>query len=175
MRLHALLLAPLLALPFSGMARAESAAPAAKAEAGKSSPQWVPLDEAVKKAAGSSKYVFVEVYTDWCGYCRKLNATTLRAQPVLNELNKNFQSVRLNAESPKTVLWKGKKVSERQMATNWGVTGFPTMLFLNGKGEIIGSYSAYADTKLMVSLLTYISSGAREKNVSFDAFLEGKG
>jgi thioredoxin-related protein len=67
-------------------------------------------------------------------------------------------------------------MTERQVAGDaWGVTGFPTMLFLSSKGEIIGSYSAYADPKLMVHLLTYISSGAREKNVSFDDFLEGKG
>jgi NDP-sugar pyrophosphorylase family protein len=54
--------------------------------------------------------------------------------------------------------------------------GFDDFVIACGyKGEIIGSYSAYADPKLMVHLLTYISSGAREKNVSFDDFLEGKG
>jgi thioredoxin-related protein len=180
MTLRALLLAPLLLLSLGGAVHAENA-PAAKASTGAAAApakaiQWVSLDEAMKKATASGKYVFVAVYTDWCGYCRKLNNTTFRAQPVINELGKNFQSVRVNAESPKAVMWKGKKLTERQVAGDvWGVTGYPTMLFLSPKGEIIGSYAAYADTKLMVNLLTYISSGAREKNVSFDDFLEGKG
>lgn len=177
MRLRALLLAPMLALPLVGIARAEGAAKAAEAgKASVQSVQWVPLDEAARKAAASGKYVFVSVYTDWCMYCRKLDQTTFRARPVIDELQKNFQSVRVNAESRSPVLWKGRKMSERQVAGDaWGVTDYPTMLFLSPKGEIIGSYSAYADPKLMVRLLTYISSGAREKKVSFDDFLEGKG
>jgi thioredoxin-related protein len=136
---------------------------------------WVPLEDGVKRAAASGKYVFVTVYTDWCGYCRKLNNVTFKAAPVMAELEKNFQSVKINAESQKTVVWKGKRMSEREVAgREWGVTGFPTMLFMNGKGEIIGSYSAYADPDLMVKLLTYISSGARERKVSFEDFIEGK-
>jgi thioredoxin-related protein len=154
------------------------AAPAKKdvVAAGKSTVQWVALEDGVKRAAASGKYVFVTVYTDWCGYCRKLNTVTLRAQPVLAELDKNFQSVRVNAESESPVIWKGKKMSEREVAGKaWGVSGFPTMLFLSPKGEIIGSYSAFAEPDLMVNLLTYISSGARERNVSFEDFLGGKG
>jgi thioredoxin-related protein len=138
--------------------------------------QWVALEDGVKRAAASGKYVFVTVYTDWCGYCRKLNNVTLRARPVLAELEKNFQSVRINAESEKPVVWKGRKMTEREVAgTAWGVTGYPTMLFISPKGEIIGSYSAFAEPDLMVRLLTYISSGARERKVSFDDFLGGKG
>jgi len=136
---------------------------------------WVPLEDGVKRAAASGKYVFVTVYTDWCGYCRKLNTVTFKAAPVMAELEKNFQSVKINAESQKTVVWKGKRMSEREVAgREWGVTGFPTMLFMSPKGEIIGSYSAYADPDLMVKLLTYISSGARERKVSFEDFIEGK-
>src|SRR5690606_5820387 len=111
-----------------------------------------------------------------CGYCRKLNNVTFRAKPGLAELEKDFQSVRVNAESDKPVVWKGKKMTEREVAgAAWGVTGFPTMLFISPKGEIIGSYSAYAEPDLMVRLLTYISSGARERKVSFDDFLGEKG
>lgn len=175
--------APLLALalmlvPFAGSASAAQSAKAPAVQAGKPAAQtvqWVGLEDGVKRAAATGKYVFVTVYTDWCGYCRKLNTVTLRAKPVLAELEKNYQSVRVNAESDKAVVWKGKKMTERQVAKGpWGVTGFPTMLFISPKGEIIGSYSAFAEPELLVNLLTYISSGARERKVSFDDYLEGK-
>lgn len=161
----ALLAAPLVAR--SPAAAAPSTAPAKM--------QWVSLEDGMKQAAASGKYTFVTVYTDWCTYCRKLNQVTFRAQPVLEELHKNFRSVRVNAESDKPVVWKGKRMTEREVATVWGVKGFPTMLFLSPKGEIIGTYSAYADPELMVQLLTYISSGARERDVSFDEFIEERG
>jgi thioredoxin-related protein len=171
-----LLLAPLCGIASGAPAPVKKAASREAASPGKSAVQWVALEDGVKRAAASGKYVFVTVYTDWCGYCRKLNTVTLRAQPVLAELDKNFQSVRINAESAKPVVWKGKQMSEREVAGKaWGVTGFPTMLFLSPKGEIIGSYSAFAEPDLMVNLLTYISSGARERNVSFEDFLGGKG
>jgi thioredoxin-related protein len=156
--------------------KSTASTPSTVAAPAKSSIQWVALEDGVKRASASGKYIFVTVYTDWCGYCRKLNAVTFKAKPVLAELEKNFQSVRVNAESDKQVIWKGKKMTERQVASGpWGVTGFPTMLFISPKGEIIGSYASYAEPDFMVQLLRYISSGARERKVSFDDFIEGKG
>jgi thioredoxin-related protein len=134
--------------------------------------KWKPFEKGLKDAAAAKKYSFVDVYTDWCGYCKQLEATTLKAKPVLAELDKNFVSIRFNAESEDVVTWKGKKMTMRELSANWGVEGFPTMLFLNSKGEIIGSFASFAEADLMVKLLTYISSGARERKVSFEDFLK---
>ena len=134
--------------------------------------KWKPFEKGLKDAAASKKYSFVDVYTQWCGYCKQLEATTLKAQPVLAELDKNFESIRFDAESEETVTWKGKQITMRELSANWGVEGFPTMLFLNSKGEIIGSFASYAEADLMVHLLKYISSGARERKVSFEDFLK---
>ncbi len=134
---------------------------------------WKPFDKGLKDAAALKKYAFVDVYTDWCGYCKMMESTTLKAKPVLAELEKNFVSIKFNAESEDQVTWKGKKVPMRELSMSWGVEGFPTMLFLNHKGEIIGSFSSYAEADLMINLLKYISSGARERKVSFEEFLKG--
>ena len=163
------------------------AAPAKKAPAPSSAPsasstpqavatavRWTSLEQAAKDVAPGKKYLFVSVYTDWCGYCRKLNNVTYKAPKVIAELERNFRSVRLNAESDAKVTWKGKVYSSAQLAEEWGVEGYPTLLFLNGKGEIVGSFSSYAEPDLMVKLLTYISSGARERKLTFEEFVGGK-
>jgi thioredoxin-related protein len=134
---------------------------------------WKPFDKGLKDAAALKKYAFVDVYTDWCGYCKMMESTTLKAKPVLAELEKNFVSIKFNAESEDQVTWKGKKITMRDLSMSWGVEGFPTLLFLNPKGEIIGSFSSYAEADLMINLLKYISSGARERKVSFEEFLKG--
>jgi thioredoxin-related protein len=134
--------------------------------------EWKPFDQGLQDASSKRKYSFVSVYTDWCGYCRKLDRETLRAEPVVAELKKHFVSVKLNAESDEKVTWKGKTMSKRDLALLWGVEGYPTMLFLDSKGEIIGKFPSYAEADLMIRLLTYISSGARERNVSFEDFLK---
>ena len=132
---------------------------------------WKPFDQGLQDASSKKKYGFVSVYTDWCGYCRKLESESLRDKAVTGELQKNFVSIKLNAESDESVTWKGRKMSKRDLAALWGVEGYPTMLFLNSKGEIIGSFPSFADAETMYKLLTYISSGAREKKVSFEDFL----
>jgi len=134
--------------------------------------QWKPFSAGLKGATAANKYVFVDVYTDWCTYCKKLDATTLRTSSVVSELEKNFVSVKLNAESQEDVVWKGQRMSARDLAATWGVEGFPTLIFLNPKGEMIGVFASFAEEDLMVKLLTYISSGARERKVSFDEFLK---
>ncbi len=134
---------------------------------------WKSFEKGLKDAAAAKKYTFVDVYTDWCGYCKMLESTTLKAKPVLAELEKNFVSIKFNAESEDQVTYKGKKMAMRELSMAWGVEGFPTMLFLNHKGEIIGSFSSFAEADLMVNLLKYISSGARERKVSFEEFLKG--
>ncbi len=180
MRFSAYILAPALALAsFTGTAYASTVAkskaiPAAQSSVKATSVKWVPLESGLKSVEASKRYLFVSVYTDWCGYCKKLNAVTFKAAPVIAELDKNFESVRLNAESEAVVTWKGRQMSSRALATQWGVEGFPTLLFLNRKGEIVGSFSSYVEPELMVKLLTYISSGARERKVTFNDYLEGK-
>lgn len=134
--------------------------------------EWKSFEKGLKDAAAAKKYSFVDVYTDWCGYCKQLEQTTLKAKPVVNELGKNFVSIRFNAESQEKVTWKGKTVSMAELSAMWGVEGFPTMLFLNSKGDIIGSFASFADANLMINLLKYISSGARERKVSFEDFLK---
>lgn len=168
----ALLLAPLAAGVQAAVVHGTNA-PVAKSTAG-TAVRWVPLENGLKSAETSKKYLFVSVYTDWCGYCRKLEATTYKAPPVIAELDKHFESVKLNAESDELVTWKGKKITARALTALWGVEGFPTLLFINRHGEIVGSFNSYVEPDMMVKLLTYISSGARERKVTFDAFLEGK-
>lgn len=136
--------------------------------------QWTPFTQALKNAALKDKYVFVDIFTDWCGYCKQLDAVTFKAAPVLAELGKHFISIKLNAESDDPIVWKGQKTTPRDLTAQWRVDGFPTLIFLNAKGDIVGSYSSYAEPELMVKLLTYISSGARERKVSFDDYLKGR-
>ena len=145
-----------------------SSAVSAKA---KKSIEWLPFDKALQKAQKNDKYIFVDIYADWCGYCKMLDATTYQAESVQKELAKNFVSIKLDSESSEEVSWDGKTMSKQQLAGYWGVTGLPTLLFLNPKGEIIAAYPSYADADLMINLLKYVSSGAREKNISFEKFL----
>ncbi|MFC1584934.1 thioredoxin family protein [Fibrobacterota bacterium] len=132
---------------------------------------WFPFTEGMEKAASQGKYVFLDFYADWCTYCHLLDNTTLRDSSVVRELEDNFVSIKVNTESKEVIRWQGKPTTYSEFSTSMGVMGLPTLMFLNHKSEVIGSYPYFADENMMLKLLTYISSGSRGRNESFQEFL----
>jgi thioredoxin-related protein len=133
---------------------------------------WQGFDEGLKDAAKRDKYTFIDVYTDWCGYCHKMDLTTFRDKAVVSKLAREFVSIKFNAESESPVTWKGARLTQAELAGKLGVEGFPTLLFLSPKGELIGNFASFADSDLLIKLLGYISSGSREKGKTFDEYLK---
>ena len=133
--------------------------------------KWHGFDDGLKLADSNKKYAFVEVYTDWCSYCKMMEEVTFQDASVLKELKKDFVSIKLNAESETALKWQGQDYTQKSLADTWGVYSFPTLLFLKANGDIVGTFPSYAEPDLMQKLLRYISSGARERNVAFEDFL----
>ncbi len=136
--------------------------------------KWGEFDERASVAAKEKKYIFVEFYADWCSYCKMMDETTLVHKDVVKELKENFVVVKINTESKEKLYWDGRSISMETFSAMMGVESLPTMVFLNSKQEVVGSHASFVDAKTLLALLTYISSGAREKNVSLDEFLESK-
>ncbi|MBF0430130.1 MAG: thioredoxin family protein [Fibrobacteria bacterium] len=133
---------------------------------------WVPFNEGLEKAAKEKKYILIDFYADWCNICTVMDNTTFKEPTILAELSKNYVSIKINTESSESITWQGKKISKKAFAGELGVYGLPTYIFMNAKAEIIGSYSAYADKDLMLNMLQYVSSGARERQETLQDFLK---
>ena len=86
---------------------------------------WAPSYEAaVKKAKAVKKPLMIDLYTDWCGWCKKLDSDVYNKDEVI-ELSKEFVCLKLNPEKDKK---NGKKFQ---------VEGFPTIFFLDSAGKEI--------------------------------------
>ncbi len=135
---------------------------------------WVPFEQAFKKAAEEKKYIFIDFFADWCSFCHLLDNTSFRDPKVIQEIQNNFVPIRVDVESKVPIMWQGKTMTTSDFGQKMGVTGLPSMAFLNHKEIMVGSYPAYADAELLYKLLTYISSGARERQESFEEFVNNK-
>ena len=51
----------------------------------------------------------MDVYTDWCGWCKRMDATTFENPAIAKYMSENFYCVKFNAESQKEVTFKGQK------------------------------------------------------------------
>lgn len=89
--------------------------------------------EVLAKAKAEDKLVFVDVYTSWCGPCKKMAAEVFPLVEVGQVFNPNFVNYKIDAE-------KGEGID---IAKQFGVKSFPTYLFVNGDGVLVYRSGGY--------------------------------
>lgn len=70
---------------------------------------WMSFEEAVKQNAKKPKKIVIDVYTDWCGWCKVMDKQTFSDPIVVAYLNANYYAVKLNAEMHDKVSFQGKE------------------------------------------------------------------
>ena len=108
--------------------------------------QWMTLEEALEKSKKEPKTIMIDVYTDWCGWCKRMDETTFGDSDVASYINTHFYAVKLNAEGEKSMKYIDRQATERQLAEEvFGVEGFPTVVFLNPRENTIDLRSGYQE------------------------------
>lgn len=131
---------------------------------------WSAVEDALRK---EKKKVFVDVYTDWCGYCKKMDKTTLKNKGIVKYINENFYSVKFNAENKETLTLNGIKYKYidsgkrgyNQLAADLlkGRLSYPTIVFLNDDLSLIQPIPGYLDAKKLEVIITYFAGNNHKK------------
>jgi thioredoxin-related protein len=79
--------------------------------------KWYDFEEAAALNKKKPKKIFIDMFTDWCGWCKKMDASTFINPVIVDYMNKNYYAVKFNAERKDTVTFNGK------MYTNPNPTG----------------------------------------------------
>ncbi len=72
---------------------------------------WVKINDAEKEMAkkeNANKKYFVDCYTDWCGWCKRMDKDTFSDTLIAKLMNHYFVSSKFNAEQAEDVTIKGK-------------------------------------------------------------------
>jgi len=134
-----------------------------------SSVQWHTWDEGVNASASSGKFLMVDVFTTWCGYCKKLDQTTYKDQHVNQVLAASFIAVKLNAESQAVVHVNGMEGTEQQWSQRMHVRGYPTIFFFDAQLRLVAQYAGYAEPQQFIKLLHYVQE-RRYTECTFDDY-----
>ncbi len=71
--------------------------------------QWLEIDDLDKLDMAGKKGVLVDVYTDWCGYCKIMDKHTFTDPEVVAYLAANYHLIKFNAEQKEPVILDGRK------------------------------------------------------------------
>jgi len=120
--------------------------------------------DALAEAEKSEKLVFVDAYAEWCGPCKRMAKTTFVNQSVGDFFNANFINLKIDME-------KGHGLTFRQ---DYPVSAFPTLMFLNGKGEIILKTTGAKDVAKIIDFAKK-AMGMDDRSGDYEvAYEEGK-
>ncbi|WP_439185550.1 thioredoxin family protein [Carboxylicivirga taeanensis] len=99
------------------------------------------FEDALAEAQKSDKLIFIDFYTDWCGPCKMLAKSVFPNQEVGQLFNREFINLKLNAEK-----------EGRATAKKYKVNAYPTLLFINGDGEMISKGVGGKDVEGLITL-----------------------
>ncbi|MFA8451491.1 MAG: thioredoxin family protein [Bacteroidales bacterium] len=147
--------------------------------------KWYSFTEGIEKAKKEDKKVFIDVYTDWCGYCVKMDKTTFSNSEVAKEMNKHFIAIKFNAETKDTINFKdyqfvglkqgnGRTTNTLAYALVGERLSFPSFVFLSNKDfNKIDVVKGYIQKDHFINILEYIGTDSF-KTTKFKDFIEAK-
>jgi thioredoxin-related protein len=136
--------------------------------------EWTPFEKGLSAAKAEKKKVLIDVYTDWCSWCKKMDAAVYANPQVKEYLQKNFVTIKVNAEGNGSLVYNGTTYTLPQFAQSFGVTGYPATLFLKSSGEPITLLPGYVEADMMLNILSFISED-KYASMTFEQYLAEKG
>jgi len=127
---------------------------------------WLTFEEAIELHKEEPKKLLIDLYTDWCGWCKVMDRETYSQEDISNYINKNFYPVKFNAEQKEIVIFNdhtfkfvpsGRRgVHELAAALTNNQLSYPTTVFMDEKLRIIQPIAGYLKPKQMEPILIYI-------------------
>lgn len=120
---------------------------------------WLTFEEAIEMSKKQPKPIFVDVYTHWCGWCKKMDKDTFENPKVVAYMNKNYYCIKFNAEGKENVVFPQKTYTNtgrnHELAVELleGKMSYPSVVYLDktfAKIQVLPGYRA-ADEFVKIS------------------------
>ncbi len=143
--------------------------------------KWYTVEEALELNKKEPRKLIVDVYTDWCGWCKVMEKNTYNHKIIAEYVNKTFYMVKLDAEQREDIKFGERTYKyvpqgnrgyhELAAAFLDGKMGYPSVVFFDEKNRRLQSLQGYIKAKQFDEIIKYIG-GNHYRAISWNEFLE---
>ncbi len=140
---------------------------------------WISIEELEAAQAKEPRKVFIDMYTNWCSWCHKMDKATFQHPGIVKYINENYYAVRFNAERKDTVVYRGQAYSfikngrrgYHQLAAILmnGRLSYPTIVYLDEELQMIQPVPGYMGPQDFERTITYLA-GDFYKSEAFEDY-----
>ena len=141
--------------------------------------QWMSFEQAVEKSKTEKRKIFIDVYTDWCGWCKVMDKKTFSEPAVAKLLNEKYYPVKFNAEQREDVVYNGttfKFIEHGGRGTHQlaaallnNQLSYPSVVFLNEDFAIVHILQGFRQAPEFHKIAEFIG-GDHYKTTKMDAW-----
>ncbi len=134
---------------------------------------WLTWEEVAEKMHEEPRKVLVDVYTEWCGYCKKMDKSTFLDSTLISYINDNYYAIRFDAESKSSIFLHGTEYNYVNKGKNGyhelaavilrGRLKYPTLVFMDSNLEVIQPIPGYRDATTLLMILDYYEGDHHKK------------
>lgn len=127
---------------------------------------WYSIEEAIELSARNPKKIMIDVYTDWCGFCKRMEAETFSDARVARYINQNFYPVKFNSETRDTVYFQGqmfvndgegrRSPHQFSIALLSGQMSYPSVVYINEALELLTVVPGFMTPERIEPILKFI-------------------
>ncbi len=142
---------------------------------------WVNWDQVQNLMKKQKRKIVVDIYTDWCGWCKRMDATTFQDPRIIKYVNKNYYAVKFNAEHKDDINFKSRNfkfiangrrgVHELAIEITNGQLSYPTFVFMDEELSTIQPIPGYQDADTFEVISNYFA-GNHYKTTPYQTFQE---
>ncbi|MBN2521458.1 MAG: DUF255 domain-containing protein [Bacteroidales bacterium] len=142
--------------------------------------KWYTIEEAQKLNTASPKKFIIDVYTDWCGWCVRMDQTTFGNPIIAKYLNERYYPVKFNAEMKEPIIFAGKEYTNQggnrqphdlAQALLMGKMSYPSISYLNEELQLLSTVPGYYTAEQIEPILIYFAEDYY-KTVAWQQFRE---
>lgn len=129
--------------------------------------EWLTFEQLEDSLAVNPKKVYIDFYTEWCSYCRKMDKEVYTKQEVIDNINNEYYAVKFDAQSQEVVSFGGMEfINDQTKISRTPIhqiaqilasreDGFvpPAIVILNEDFKITERYFQYLDSDSLLDLI----------------------